>query len=39
LSHTASPFYSGYFGNGVSQTICPCWPSTVILPDLSLPSS
>jgi hypothetical protein len=23
LSHTSNPLLSGYFGNGVSQTICP----------------
>jgi hypothetical protein len=22
LSHTSSPFCSGYFGNGISRTIC-----------------
>jgi hypothetical protein len=27
-----SPFYSGYFGDDVSWTICPVWPWTVILP-------
>jgi hypothetical protein len=26
LSHTSSPFCSGYFGDGVSQTICLDWP-------------
>jgi hypothetical protein len=31
LSHTSSPFCSGYFGDGVFQTICPGWPWTVIL--------
>jgi hypothetical protein len=32
LSHTYSPFCSGYFGDGrVSRTICPYWPRTVIL--------
>jgi hypothetical protein len=25
LSHTTSPFYDGYFGDRVSQTICPGW--------------
>jgi hypothetical protein len=23
MSHTSSPFFSGYFGDGVSRTICP----------------
>jgi hypothetical protein len=32
LSHTSSPFCSGYFGDGVSWTICPGWPCTAILP-------
>jgi hypothetical protein len=31
LHQTPSPFCSGYFGNGVSQTICPGWPQTAIL--------
>jgi hypothetical protein len=31
LSHTSNPFFSGYFGDGVSQNICPGWPRTVIL--------
>jgi hypothetical protein len=31
LSHTSSPFCSGYFGDGVLQTICPGWPWTVTL--------
>jgi hypothetical protein len=26
LSHTSSPFCSGYFGDGVSQIICQGWP-------------
>jgi hypothetical protein len=26
------PFWSSYFGSGVSQTICLGWPGTVILP-------
>jgi hypothetical protein len=32
LSHTSSPFRSGYFENGVSQIICPGWFPTRILP-------
>jgi hypothetical protein len=32
LSHTCSPFCSGYFGDGVSWTICLGWPQTSILP-------
>jgi hypothetical protein len=32
LSHTSSTFFSGYFGDGVSQTICPGWSWAVILP-------
>jgi hypothetical protein len=32
LSHDANPFCSGYFGVGISQTICPDWPKTTILP-------
>jgi hypothetical protein len=31
LSHTSSPFCSGYFGDRVSQTICLCCLQTVIL--------
>jgi hypothetical protein len=31
LSHTSSPFYSDYFGDRVSQTICLRWPGTWIL--------
>jgi hypothetical protein len=31
LSHTSSPFSSGYFGDGVSRTICPGRPQTMIL--------
>jgi hypothetical protein len=31
LSHTSSPFYSGYFKDGVSWTICPGWLPTEIL--------
>jgi hypothetical protein len=30
-SHTSSPFWSGYFGDGFSGTIGPGWPQTVIL--------
>jgi hypothetical protein len=32
LSHTSSPFCSGYFGDGVSPTICLGCPWTLILP-------
>jgi hypothetical protein len=32
LSHTFSPFWSGYFGDRVSRTICLRWPQTSILP-------
>jgi hypothetical protein len=31
LSHTSSPFCSGYFGDGISWTICPGWLQTMIL--------
>jgi hypothetical protein len=31
LSHTSSAFCSGYFGDGVSWTICLGWPCTEIL--------
>jgi hypothetical protein len=31
LSHTSSPFSSGYFEDGISQTICLGWPRTAIL--------
>jgi hypothetical protein len=31
LSHISSPFCLGYFGDGVSQTICSGWPQTMIL--------
>jgi hypothetical protein len=31
LSHTSNPFFSGYFRNGGSRTICPGWPWTTIL--------
>jgi hypothetical protein len=30
LSHTSSPFCSGYFRDGISQSICPGWPWTFI---------
>jgi hypothetical protein len=26
LSHFCSPFFSGYFGDGILQTVCPGWP-------------
>jgi hypothetical protein len=32
LSHTSSPFYSGYFGDAVSSTVYWEWSSDVILP-------
>jgi hypothetical protein len=32
LSHTSTPFCSGYFGDGSSWTICLGWPWTVTLP-------
>jgi hypothetical protein len=32
LSHTSSPFCSGYFRDGVLRAICVGWPWTVILP-------
>jgi hypothetical protein len=35
LSNTSSPFCSGYFGDGISQTICMGWSWTVILPVLA----
>jgi hypothetical protein len=35
LTHTSGPFCSGYFGDGVLQTICSGWPQTVILPILA----
>jgi hypothetical protein len=38
LSHTSSPFCSGYFGDLVSWTICPGWLQTRS-PNLSLRSS
>jgi hypothetical protein len=31
LSHTSSPFCSGYFGDGVLRTICLGWLQTLIL--------
>jgi hypothetical protein len=31
LSHFCSPFCSGYFRDGVSQTLCVDWPWSVIL--------
>jgi hypothetical protein len=31
LIHVSNPFCSGYFGDGVSRTICPGWPQTEIL--------
>jgi hypothetical protein len=31
LSHTSTPFCSGYFRDGVLWTICPGWPQTEIL--------
>jgi hypothetical protein len=31
LSHTFTVFCSGYFGDGVSQTVCPDWPQNSIL--------
>jgi hypothetical protein len=31
LRHTSRLFCSGYFRDGVSLTICPSWPRTVIL--------
>jgi hypothetical protein len=30
LSHSSSPFCSGYFGDGVFQSICPGWSWNVI---------
>jgi hypothetical protein len=32
LEYTSSPFCPGYFGDGVSWTICLGWPWTLILP-------
>jgi hypothetical protein len=31
LSHTSRPFCSGYFGDGISPTVCLGWPQTTIL--------
>jgi hypothetical protein len=31
LSHTSSPFCFGYFGDGISRTICPGWPLPSVL--------
>jgi hypothetical protein len=31
LSHTSSPFCSGYLGDEIPRTICLGWPGTVIL--------
>jgi hypothetical protein len=31
IRHTSSTFCSGYFGDGVSETICPDWPQTAVL--------
>jgi hypothetical protein len=31
LSHTSSPFYPDYFGDGIWRTICLDWPQTSIL--------
>jgi hypothetical protein len=31
-AHT-SLFFSGYFGDGLSRTICPVWPPALILPN------
>jgi hypothetical protein len=35
LSHTFSPFCSGYFGDGILWTICPGWLRTSRLPNSS----
>jgi hypothetical protein len=32
MSNASCPFCSGYFGGGVSQTVCLGWPKTGILP-------
>jgi hypothetical protein len=32
MNHTISPIYCGYFGDGISQTICLGWTWTTILP-------
>jgi hypothetical protein len=31
LSHTSSPFYSDYFGDGISWIICQSWLWTSVL--------
>jgi hypothetical protein len=31
LNHTSRPFFSGYFGDGVSQSIRLCWHQTITL--------
>jgi hypothetical protein len=31
LSHNFIPFFSDYFGDGLSRTICPGWLQTMIL--------
>jgi hypothetical protein len=38
LNLISSPFCSGYFGDGVLQTICPSLASNIHPLDLSLPS-
>jgi hypothetical protein len=35
MSYISSPFFSGYFGDGVSGTICLDWPQIMILPILA----
>jgi hypothetical protein len=35
LSYTCSSFFSGYFGDGISETICSGWPQTAILLNLA----
>jgi hypothetical protein len=32
LSHSSSPFCSGYFGDGILYTMCPGYPWTTVLP-------
>jgi hypothetical protein len=39
LPHLQSIFVQVILEMGVSQTICPGWPQTVILPKISLPSA
>jgi hypothetical protein len=39
LNHTSTPFFSGYFGDGVAQTIYPELAKNCNPLDLSLPSS